>query len=308
MKIVLYKKLEGKLKELEDKYHYSRLITTRYTNEQLCDWKNVDLYFIMGIDSLKEQRILDDAMLTEQYKKLIIRYHPDTTKCSREVFLIIQKAYNTLRDPIKRHKYDSFILDETIPEDKEYEEDEFYDVFAQAFQKNAKFSKIEPTAIFGDKKTEYKDVESFYKFWQSYESTRNYEYFDEEDYEGMNRDDRKYREKKCKATREKIKRDDMLRIRNLVTLAIKKDPRLMQLRFNAIDKKMKDMKITVNPKLINGKWTEDEILNLYNAINKCKKQGKVDWTNVVKCCGDIKKNDKEIMIKGNEILRMGIKK
>ncbi|KAM0673352.1 DnaJ (Hsp40) [Gurleya vavrai] len=309
MKITLYQKFNGIYKKIEDNYYESRLITSRYTPKDLLNWKKLDLYFILGIESLKDF-LLDESLLTEQYRKQILKYHPDVTKYSQEVFLVIQRAYNTLKNPVMRLKYDSIILDENIPEDKEYTEKEFFVVFEPVFFRNNKFSKSVPIPLFGNENTKLEQVETFYKFWQNFESLRSFEFLDEEDYETMNRDERKYREKKNKAAWEKLRREDILRIKQLVTIAIKRDPRLNVLRKKNVTKKLSQMSIKVNPKLLKNGWEEKETLNLYNLIIKSKNKENVDWDNVFNNFSnndDKKRSQKEIIIKGNEILRMGIK-
>ncbi|KAM0687679.1 Zuotin [Conglomerata obtusa] len=311
MQIVLYKKFEGIFKKIEEEYLESRIITNRYTPEELSNWKHIDLYFILGIDSLKNHDVLDDKLLTEQHRKQVLKYHPDINKHSKDVFLVIQKAYTVLKNPLMRIKYDSIHLDESIPEDREYSDNEFYVLFGPVFVRNSKFSKITPTPSFGDPTTNVTEVEKFYKFWQVFESIRNFEFYDEEDYEGMNRDERKYHEKKNKASREKYKRDDILRIKRLVSIAIKRDPRLQTLRKKNVTKQLSQIKINVNPKLIKNGWNEDEILKLYNIMNKNKIKEKFEWEKIYQILlmeSNHTRELKDVIIKGNEIFRMGIKK
>mgnify|MGYP001477014192 CR=1 FL=1 len=105
------------------------------------------------------------------YKKITLKYHPDKiaargeklTENAKEVWLKIQKAYNTLTDADKRKKYDSSLpFDETIPKESEVQDaKEFFTQFRRCFANNAKFAVNKPVPDIGDAET---PIEEVYKF------------------------------------------------------------------------------------------------------------------------------------------------
>lgn len=64
----------------------------------------VDYYRVLGLASNAS-----DEDIKRGYKKLAVKYHPDKTsdKNHHELFIKIQEAYETLKDPEKRRKYDT---------------------------------------------------------------------------------------------------------------------------------------------------------------------------------------------------------
>lgn len=63
-----------------------------------------DYYQILGLN-----RSADAAQIKAAYKKLAMRYHPDRNagdKSAEEIFKLINEAYHTLSDPLKKSRYD----------------------------------------------------------------------------------------------------------------------------------------------------------------------------------------------------------
>lgn len=311
MHIVPYQKPVGAQKIIEDEYYASRNINNRYTKDKFKEWKKVDLYFILGIDSLRDEPIPESLLFT-QYRKQMLKYHPDADKTSSvEAFLIIKKAYTILKNPVSRRKFDSIYFDEELPEDIEYEDSNFFKVFGEVFDRNAKFSNNQPVPKIGDIDSTQEEIENFYRFWKTFDSWRTFEYTDAEDYEGMSRDERKYHEKKNKSNRDKLKNADILRMRKLVEISLKRDPRVQKYRSSELTKKVGNMSFDINPKLLSGTWKEDDLRLLNSLMTKHKKGTRYD-TGLI--CENFNKEssaartNKELMIKINEISRMGIKK
>lgn len=65
-----------------------------------------DYYEILGVD-----KSAGDAELKRAYRKLAMKYHPDRNKGNEEAekkFKEASEAYEVLRDPQKRQRYDQF--------------------------------------------------------------------------------------------------------------------------------------------------------------------------------------------------------
>jgi len=79
----------------------------------------------------------------------------------------------------------------------------------------------------GNAQSSQDEVESFYDFWYKFDSWRTFEWMDKEDGEGHDsRDDKRYFEKKNKAERAKLKKEDNARLREIVDQALSLDPRI----------------------------------------------------------------------------------
>jgi DnaJ-class molecular chaperone len=61
------------------------------------------LYHVLGVDQAADSREIRSA-----YLKKCMRMHPDKNSDSelRESFLLVQKAWEVLSDPLERTKYD----------------------------------------------------------------------------------------------------------------------------------------------------------------------------------------------------------
>ncbi len=114
------------------------------TNTLLVD----NLYAVLGLEDFG--LAATEHNIKSAYRKLALEYHPDkkrtTTeekktegegddlnpeeKVKKEIWLKIQKAYETLIDPEKRKKYDSSLpFDEDVPDEDDFDDETFYDVF-----------------------------------------------------------------------------------------------------------------------------------------------------------------------------------
>lgn len=106
-------------------------------------------YSVLGLEDLK--MAATEAQIKAAYRKLVLQYHPDKhrkngktldqledneltadEKIRKEIWLKIQKAYETLTDPEKRKKHDSSLpFDESIPKEENVDENNFYDIFGE---------------------------------------------------------------------------------------------------------------------------------------------------------------------------------
>ena len=129
-----------------------------------------DLYQILGLED-KTYTATDHDIKTA-YRKLILVYHPDKlgdqiSEKDKEIWLKIQKAYETLSDEQKRIAYDSQLpFDDTIPQQGDDIDDKnFYEVFEPVFVRTSRFSKHKPVPDLGSEECPIDEVLKFYKFW-----------------------------------------------------------------------------------------------------------------------------------------------
>jgi DnaJ family protein C protein 2 len=165
-----------------------------------------------------------------------LKHHPDkkagaTGKTDDDSFFkCIQKAYEVLSDPVKRRQWDSVDpkFDESLPGAKH--KGEFFEVFGEAFDKEARFSKS-PVPNFGTEDSTREEVEAFYEAWFNFESWRTFEMLDEEE-EGLgdSREEKRWLEKKNRGQRAKLKKEDNARVTRFVELAMKLDPRIQRIK------------------------------------------------------------------------------
>ena len=133
-------------------------------------------------------------------------------------------------DPEKKKKYDSTMeFDESIPANREYEDEEFIKEFGGVFARNSIFSEKKPVPEFGDMKTSINKVFRFYEFWEGFKSWRDFTVEDEYDLDqAENRYERRYMERENKRMKKDLLKNEKARIKRLVDLARSKDPRVIK--------------------------------------------------------------------------------
>ncbi|KAG4090142.1 hypothetical protein H8356DRAFT_641016 [Neocallimastix lanati (nom. inval.)] len=194
------------------------------------NWKSQDHYAVLGLSKLRINATDED--IKNAYRKKVLRHHPDKKASdgnsnNDSFFKCIQKAYEIITDPVKRRQFDSVDpeFDESIP--TKCSKEDFFEVLTPVFERNARFSNIQPVPSLGDMNSTREEVEEFYRFWSEFDSWRSFEYLDEEDVDSYdNREDKRYFERKNKNARAKHKKEDNQRIINLIDLAVRTDPRL----------------------------------------------------------------------------------
>lgn len=176
-----------------------------------------------------------DGDIRKAYGKLALRYHPDKlgdniTEGDKAVWLKIQEAYETLSDPVKRKKYDSSLpFDEKIPEEGDFDEEDFYEVFGKCFTLNSMWSVKKPVPNLGDANSPMKDVKKFYKFWLDFKTWREFSQYDEYDLEeAHDRYERRYMENENKKGRKKYEKAERRRLGKLYEMAYNNDPRIQK--------------------------------------------------------------------------------
>ncbi|KAI5185741.1 DnaJ-like protein subfamily C member 2 [Nematocida homosporus] len=211
------------------KLKHPKELFARYTVEQISNWKSIDLYYIMGIDP-NEAQTFTESQFKDAYKKQAKLFHPDRlAACGLQdggaSFIALSKAHQTLSSPTRKRQYDHAVFDESLPDDREYTPVEFFRVFGEVFVRNSVLSGKPYTVSLGNLDTIDSDVVSFYKFWQAFESIRSFEFLCESE-DCPNRELRRHVANQNKELLQAKKAEDNMRIRKLVNLAIKHDPRV----------------------------------------------------------------------------------
>lgn len=104
-------------------------------------------------------------------------------------------------------------------------------MFAPIFVREGRFSNIQPVAEFGGIDAPKDVVEGFYDFWYNFDSWRSFEWHDKEANEGSDsRDEKRYTEKKNKTERQRMKKEDNTRLRELVDSVLASDPRIKRIK------------------------------------------------------------------------------
>lgn len=203
------------------------------------NWKSQDHYAVLGLQKLRYKA--RDEEIKKAYRKIVLRHHPDKRRSTGEnvkdldhdYFSCITKAYEILGNPVKRMSYDSVDpeFDEEIPSCNNYSKEHFFETFESVFSINSRWSVKKPVPQLGNKESTFEEVEKFYSFWYDFDSWREFSYLDEEEKEkGENREERKWIEKQNKIVRQKRKKEEMARIRQLVDNAYACDPRIQKFK------------------------------------------------------------------------------
>lgn len=188
----------------------------------------------------------DIEAIKKAYHKAVLMYHPDKAqfkdaqgKEDRSVFLKIQEAVKVLSSEPLRRAYDSQLpFDEAIPNEEITDKymakgpQKFFKLFAPIFKRNARWSVIKPVPELGDEQTSDVEVMAFYSFWNKFESWRDFmgAGADNKPEDAGSREERRHMEKENEKLAIKKKKKEMNRIIDLVSLAEKKDPRIVAMK------------------------------------------------------------------------------
>ncbi|KAI9610525.1 hypothetical protein H4Q26_006667 [Puccinia striiformis f. sp. tritici PST-130] len=204
------------------------------------DWKNQDQYAVLGLSSLRWKATPDQ--IKRAHRKKVLRHHPDKKAGQAgnanddSFFKCISKAYETLSDPVKRRQIDSVdeeIDDGDIPSEKEVNAspEAFFKLYSPVFEREARFSLKQPVPSIGDNNSTREEVEDFYDFWLKFDSWRSFEWKDKDANEGSDsRTEKRHIENKNRSERERRKKEDNARRRNLVETALSLDPRMKRFK------------------------------------------------------------------------------
>ncbi|KAF7721757.1 hypothetical protein EC973_004151 [Apophysomyces ossiformis] len=224
-------------------FEYEDVDITMVNNDPT-QWKTQDNYAVLGLTKLRYKAT--EEQIKKAHRRMVLLHHPDkkADKNDDAFFKCIAKAYDTLMNPVSRRQYDSVdfgmaAIDEDVPSTKT--PGNFYKLWAPVFEREARFSNKQPVPLLGDEETSKEEVEGFYDFWYNFDSWRSFEWLDKEAAEGAdNRDDKRYAEKKNRAQRAQLKKEDNARLRKLVDTCLNVDPRIA--KFKAEEKKRRNAK------------------------------------------------------------------
>lgn len=214
--------------------------------------KGVNIYEFMEVDDE-----FDDKSLKKAFQKASLKWHPDKTikdlgeEKANAKYVALQEAYEILKDPVKRRKYDSAQpFDDDMPKEKDLEsvielreagehadaDKEFYDLFYPVFKRNAKWSIKQPVPEL-PKEDDLESAQKFYKFWLTFDSWRDFDLkiIEEEGEDTLDnpekadcREERRYMETKNARIRQKYRNNESSRIMKLTELAEKFDSRIIK--------------------------------------------------------------------------------
>ncbi|CAB1113452.1 unnamed protein product [Ectocarpus sp. CCAP 1310/34] len=192
-------------------------------------------YEILGFE--KYGNGVGDEGLKKAYRKAVLKYHPDKTGVQDgeedEVFMAVQKAFDTLTDMTKRRAYDSSLeFDDNELEGKEVSgPTSFYKVYGPVFERNKRFAVILPAPSLGDDDTPIDEVNNFYEYWVNFESWRDFSLEGEHDVEDAHdRYEKRWMIKENDRKSKELKRKEVKRLALLVDRARAVDPRIIRER------------------------------------------------------------------------------
>ncbi|KAJ8906875.1 hypothetical protein NDN08_003359 [Rhodosorus marinus] len=196
-----------------------------------------DFYELLGLQKLRWRATEDD--IRKAFRKISLKYHPDKVgdvgesgrEAAEEYYKRILKAYELLSDKKKRAAYDSVDeVDDSIPTESEVNAGGFYEKLSRAFDTNARWSENRMPRL-GDDETAYEEVDRFYDAWFRFKSWREFTLNQEYDPDQADcREERRWMERQNAKVAKGAKQAENARIRKLVELAYRNDPRLKKRR------------------------------------------------------------------------------
>lgn len=278
------------------------------------EWKKQDHYAVLGLGKLRINATSN--MIKKAYKAKVLKHHPDKRRKMGNVikdddyFTCISKAYEILGNPVKRRSYDSVDpeFDNEIPPNCTNSKQNFFTVFGPVFERNARWSVKKPVSKLGDMSASYKEVDRFYSFWYDFETWREFSYLDEEEKEkGENREERRWIEKQNKVARQKRKKEEMARIRQLVDNAYACDPRVQKFKEEEKEKKLAQKR--VRQEAARAKAEEEERIRQEALEEERKKKEAEEEAARIAAAAAKKEKDalRKVLKKEKKILRMTVK-
>ncbi|KAI8324006.1 DnaJ-domain-containing protein, partial [Martensiomyces pterosporus] len=194
-------------------------------------WKEQDHYLILGLSSLRY--MATPAQIKKAYQLRALEFHPDKRAALKDshddtFFKCVQRAHEVLSDPTRRRQFDSVdpAIPDDIPKPRLEGSQDFFEVYGPVFEREARFSRRQPVPKLGSMDALREETEAFYRFWTAFDSWRSYEYLDKEKEQTENREEKRWQDKKNKAERTRLKKEDTKRVGALVSQAMALDPRI----------------------------------------------------------------------------------
>jgi len=195
-----------------------------------------DFYQMLGLEELRYKASAEDV--ENAYKRVNLRFHPDkcgigaATPAQREKiearYKLIQDAYETLTDVLKRRLLDSVDLPEAKLASGLEADDDFFEAFGPGFRSLERFSEKAPVPQLGGPATPMSEVNAFYDFWYAFKSWREFPHPDEEDAEVAPDRERKRAVERANAKlREQAKKEETKTVTAFVSAAYAVDPRVV---------------------------------------------------------------------------------
>lgn len=239
-----------------------------------------DLYELLELGEKRWHATADD--IKKSFRRISLIYHPDKishhgdeARANSEVhFKAVRKAYDILSDKKKRAAYDSIDdVDDSLPSEKDATSSavRFYEKFGPCFALNARWCVSDRVPELGDDKADMKDVDRFYDFWYSFKSWRDFSFDLEYDTDQAEcREEKRWMERQNSKSVKAKKLEENARIRRLVDLSFKHDPRLVRARQAVKDKKnaekeKRKQKVEDAAKLVKDKEEKDRIETEHKA-------------------------------------------
>lgn len=206
-----------------------------------------DLYELLELGDKRWHATAED--IKKGFRRISLIYHPDKishqgeeAKSNSEThFKAVMKAYDILSDKKKRAAYDSIDdVDDSIPTEKDatISPERFYERFGQCFGINSRWSMSNRVPELGEDSTSIDVVNKFYDFWYSFKSWRDFSFDLEYDTDQAEcREEKRWMERQNSKHVKSRKLEENARIRRLVDLAYKHDPRLLRIKQEAKAKK-----------------------------------------------------------------------
>lgn len=211
------------------------------------DWKNQDHYAVLGLS--KHRYRASEEQIKRASRKKTLRHHPDKRAAAGgteddSFFKCIQKATDTLLDPVRRRQFDSVDENANVapPSKKQSTKGDFYAMWGPVFESEARFSRDPDVPMLGDMSSSKEHVMGFYDFWlRDFDSWRSFEYLDEDvPDDNESRDQKRMQIRKNNNARQKRKKEDTVRLRALVEECMALDTRIKQ--FQTADRANKNKK------------------------------------------------------------------
>ncbi|XP_057429510.1 uncharacterized protein LOC130722706 [Lotus japonicus] len=276
--------------------------------------KQQDHYALLGLSHLRY--LATEDQIRKSYRETALRFHPDKqaslllaeeTEAAKQAkkdeiethFKAIQEAYEVLVDPLKRRIYDSTDeFDDEIPTDCAPQD--FFKVFGPAFMRNGRWSVNQSVPSLGDDNTPLKEVDTFYDFWYSFKSWREFPHDEEFDLEqAESRDHRRWMERQNAKLSEKARKEEYARVRTLVDNAYKRDPRI--LRRKELQKAEKQRK--KEAKFLEKKLQEEEAVRIAEEERRRKEEEDRQAAEAASQQKKVKEKEKKLLRKERARLR-----